>query len=454
VTPLIAILDDEKRMVEILQMVLRKEGYETVGFNEPESALRHLSDRGADLLLTDLRMPGADGVEVLRRTRAIDPELPVILLTAHATVATAVEAMRQGAFDYVEKPFDNDELKALVRRALDVTRLSRENRYLRAELRGQFLFEAIVAESDAMCSALELARRAARSPSTVLITGESGCGKELVARTVHVHSDRLGSRFVAVNCKAIAEGLLESELFGHVRGAFTGAERERAGLFEQAEGGTLFLDEIGETSLEFQAKLLRVLQERVVRRVGANEDSRKLDVRVVAATNRDLRSEIEAGRFREDLYFRLAVIPIALAPLRERPEDVLPLARHFFEKWNRELGRKLTGWSEEVDAHLRGYTWPGNVRELEIALERAVVLARGAQVELEDLMIDPKAQRSPDSLEHGPLELRAALDVATAEHVRRILDRTGGARSEAARLLGIDRTTLYRLMKKVGIADE
>jgi two-component system response regulator HydG len=197
-----------------------------------------------------------------------------------------------------------------------------------------------------------------------------------------------------------------------------------------------------------------VLQERVVRRVGANEDSRKLDVRVVAATNRDLRSEIEAGRFREDLYFRLAVIPIALAPLRERPEDVLPLARHFFEKWNRELGRKLTGWSEEVDAHLRGYTWPGNVRELENALERAVVLARGAQVELEDLMIDPEAPRSPGSLEHGPLELRAALDVATAEHVRRILDRTGGARSEAARLLGIDRTTLYRLMKKVGIADE
>jgi DNA-binding NtrC family response regulator len=451
VKPVIAVLDDEKRMVEIIQMVLRREGYETVGFVEPEEALRELAERGADLLLSDLRMPGIDGVEVVKRAREIDPELPVILLTAHATVPTAVEAMRSGAFDYVEKPFDNNELKMLVKRALDVTRLSRENRYLRNALRDQFPFDAIVAESRAMQDALELARRAARSPSTVLISGESGCGKELVARTVHIHSGRVANPFVAVNCKALSESLLESELFGHVRGAFTGAERDRAGLFEQADGGTLFLDEIGETSLDFQAKLLRVLQEKVVRRVGASENSRVLDVRVVAATNRDLESDIETGRFREDFYFRLKVIPIHLAPLRERREDVLPLARHFLHKWNREIGRSLTGWSDAVEEQLTHYAWPGNVRELENALERAVVLARGEEIQLEDLMIDPARVDATASGDTPTTELRDVLDRATATHLESVLRDTGGARSEAAARLGIDRTTLYRLMKKFGL---
>jgi DNA-binding NtrC family response regulator len=393
-------------------------------------------------------MPAPDGLAVLREALAIEPELPVILITAHASVSSAIEAIRQGAFDYVEKPFDNDELKAMVRRALDLTRLARENRYLRAELRSRYSIEAIVAVSAALRDALDRARRAAKSRATVLVTGESGTGKELVARAVHYESERVGRPFVAVNCKALAAGVLESELFGHERGAFTGAERARAGLFEQADGGTLFLDEIGEVDAEFQAKLLRVLQERALRRVGGGE-LRAVDVRVVAATNRDLRAEVAAGRFREDLYFRLAVIPIHLPPLRERREDVLPLARHFLSKWNTELGRSLRGWSPEVEAWLVRHAWPGNARELENAIERGVVMARGERVELDDLLVDAHDERgaAPESA----AGLRSFLDAAAADRIREMLEETGGRRVETAARLGIDRTTLYRLMRKYGI---
>src|SRR5262245_8741922 len=396
----IALLDDEARLVEILAMVLRREGYEVHGFTDPMAALSALEAREFDLLVTDLKMPGADGLEVLRRARKSSPELPVILITAHATVPTAVAALREGAFDYVQKPFDNEELRALVKRALEVTRLARENRYLRAELRTRYSLDAVVAESPGMREALELARRAAASRSTVLVTGESGTGKELVARAVHYHSERVGGAFVAVNCKALAPGVLESELFGHERGAFTGAERARPGLFEQADGGTLFLDEIGEIEPGFQTKLLRVLQERRVQRVGGSAE-KPIDVRIVAATNRDLRAEIAAGRFREDLYFRLAVIPIHLPPLRERREDVLPLAHHFLGRWNRELSRSVAGWTPEVERWLLAHPWPGNVRELENALERGVVLARGDRIGFDDLLLDAPGEESRAEAEPG-----------------------------------------------------
>jgi DNA-binding NtrC family response regulator len=443
----IAVLDDEQRMVDIIGMVLRREGHEVALFTDPETALASLEKEPVDLLLTDLKMPGTDGLGVLQRALELEPELPIILITAHASVPTAIEAMRSGAFDYVEKPFDNTELKTLVRRALDVTRLSRENRYLRAELGHRYSLDAIVAESDALREVLDRVRRAARSPSTVLVSGESGTGKELVARAVHYHSERVSRPFVAVNCKALAEGVLESELFGHVRGAFTGADRARAGLFEQASGGTLFLDEIAETDPAFQAKLLRVLQERTIQRVGDTEE-RRVDVRVVAATNRDLRAEVSAGRFREDLYFRLAVIPIALPPLRERPEDVLPLARHFLERWNQRLERQVAGWSPEVEALLLRHPWPGNVRELENAVERGVVLATGERIELDDLWLDPEPAPGGEA---GTGGLQAFLDRATREHIERALAAAGGKRTAAASSLGIDRTTLYRLMRKHGI---
>jgi DNA-binding NtrC family response regulator len=454
--PTIALLDDEARLVEILAMVLRREGYEVHGFTDPMAALSALEAREFDLLVTDLKMPGADGLEVLRRARKTSPELPVILITAHATVPTAVAALREGAFDYVQKPFDNEELRALVKRALEVTRLARENRYLRAELRTRYSLDAVVAESAGMREALELARRAAASRSTVLVTGESGTGKELVARAVHYHSERVGGAFVAVNCKALAPGVLESELFGHERGAFTGAERARPGLFEQADGGTLFLDEIGEVEPGFQTKLLRVLQERRVQRVGGSEE-KPIDVRIVAATNRDLRAEIAAGRFREDLYFRLAVIPIHLPPLRERREDVLPLAHHFLARWNRELSRSVAGWTPEVERWLLAHPWPGNVRELENAIERGVVLARGDRIGFDDLLLDapgeePRAET--EAPEAGGASLQEFLDSAAAERIRRVLEQTGGKRVEAARRLGIDRATLYRLMRRYGITEQ
>lgn len=448
--PRLLVLDDEQRMVDILAMVLRREGYEVHPCVRPREALDTLGAEPFDLLITDLKMSDMDGLTILQRAKTIDAELPVILLTAHATVATAVTAIRNGAFDYVEKPFDNDELKVLVQRALDVTRLARENRYLRAELKHRYALDALVAESPAMHDVLDLARRAARSRSTVLITGESGTGKEMIARTVHYHSDRVGQPFVAVNCKAFAEGVLESELFGHEKGAFTGADRAKPGLFERAGGGTLFLDEIGEVSLDFQGKLLRVLQERKCQRVGGAEE-RVIDVRVVAATNRDLRAEVTAGRFREDLYFRLAVIPIHLPPLRERQEDVLPLARHFLAKWNAELSRKLLGWTPEVETHLLRHTWPGNVRELENTIERGVVLARGERITLEDLLIEVEPENTSKEetarfTESG--DLQSFLDQAAAERIRVVLAEVHGARLEAARRLGVDRTTLYRLMRK------
>jgi DNA-binding NtrC family response regulator len=445
----VAVLDDERRMAEVVSMLLRREGYDVEAFVEPESALRALAGEPFDCLVSDLRMPALDGLEVLRRVRALDADLPVILMTAHGTVASAVMALREGAFDYVEKPFDNDELRALVRRALEVTRLARENRYLRAELRSRYALDGFVAESAAMRAVLDLVRRAAKSRATVLVTGESGTGKELVARAVHYHSDRVAGTFVAASCKAFAPGVLESELFGHERGAFTGADRPRAGLFERAAGGTLFLDEIADTSLDFQGKLLRVLQERSVVRVGGDEE-RPVDVRVVVASNRELRAEVAAGRFREDLYFRLAVIPIALPPLRERREDVIPLARHFLARWSAELGRPIRGFSPEVEALLAAHPWPGNVRELENAIERGVVLARGERVSSDDLLLDEPAPGASATRGAGE-SLQEFLDRAAAERIRAALAESSGARQEAARRLGIDRTTLYRLMRRLGL---
>ena len=447
-TPRLLVIDDEPRMSEIVGMVLRRDGFEVETFTNSEAAIERHECDPFDLVLTDLRMPAPDGLEVLRRVRAASEDTPVVLFTAHATISTAIEALRDGAFDYIQKPFDNDALRACVRRALELTRLSRENRYLRAELRQRHALADIVATSASMAEVLDLVRRAARSSATVLITGESGTGKELVARAVHFHSDRVAGPFLAVNCKAFAEGLLESELFGHERGAFTGADRTRKGLFEEAAGGTLFLDEIGEISDGFQAKLLRVLQEREIRRVGDSQ-ARSVDVRVVVATNRELQREVAEGRFREDLFFRLAVIPIRIPPLRDRPEDILPLARHFLVEHQRELGRAFGALPEEVEAILRSHPWPGNVRELENAIERSVVLSDGATLQASDLLLQtPDGPKAADET-----TLQAALDQATQKAIRDALDATGGARSEAARRLGIDRTTLYRLIRKYELGD-
>ncbi|HEV7732097.1 MAG TPA: sigma-54 dependent transcriptional regulator [Candidatus Binatia bacterium] len=444
--PRILIVDDEERMAAVVAGALERGGWDCETCNGGEAALAALERREADVVVTDWKMPGMDGIELLKTLHTKRPNLPVILLTAYASVRSAVAAMREGAFDYVAKPFDNDELRTAVARALELRRLERENRWLRQEVGARYAPDAVVAESARSREALALVKRVAPSKATVLVQGESGTGKELVARLLHYWSDRVGRPFVAVNLKAFAEGVLESELFGHEKGAFTGAIGARAGCFERASGGTLFLDEIGEISADVQAKMLRVLQEGEVLRVGAS-DPRPIDVRVVAATNRVLRDEIASGRFREDLFFRLNVIPLQLAPLRERREDVLPLARHFLARHAAEAGRRLQ-FSEEAEAALIAHAWPGNVRELENAVERGVVLARSEQVTPEDLLL----QETIDApLPGGAGSLHDAVDRATAERVTAALEAARGNRTEAARALGVDRTTLYRLMRRLGL---
>ncbi len=443
-TSRILVVDDEPRMAEVVAAALRRAGHECETSGSAEAALAALDERAADVVVTDWKMPEMDGIELLRRIHARRPGLPVILLTAHGTVPSAVAAMREGAFDYVTKPFDNDELRATVARALELGRLERENRWLRQEVGSRFGPEAVVAESARSRDLIELVRRVAPSRKTVLVQGESGTGKELVARLLHYWSERVGRPFVAVNLKAFAEGVLESELFGHQKGAFTGAVTAHAGCFERADRGTLFLDEVAEIGPDVQAKLLRVLQEGEVLRVGGSEP-RAIDVRVVAATNRVLHDEIAAGRFREDLYFRLNVIPIHLAPLRERREDIVPLARHFLARHAADAGRRLT-LSADAERTLGAHAWPGNVRELENAVERAVVFARGETIEPGDLLLE---ERTPVSSTGGTLQ--DSLDRAAAASIRAALEAAGGHRAEAARALGVDRTTLYRMMKRLGL---
>lgn len=445
-TPRVLIVDDEERMAGVVAMALGRAGYACETCSSGAAALAAIEAGGADVVVTDWKMPEMDGIELLRQLHARQPGLPVILLTAFASIPSAVAAMREGAFDYVTKPFDNDELRALVARALEMTRLERENRYLRQEVASRYAPDAMVAESLRSKELLDLVRRVARSRSTVLIQGESGTGKELVARLLHYWSDRVGRPFVAVNCKAFAEGVLESELFGHEKGAFTGAAAARAGCFERATGGTLFLDEIGETSQDFQAKLLRVLQDGEVLRVGGTQP-RAVDVRIVTATNRVLRDEIAAGRFREDLFFRLNVIPINLTPLRERREDILPLAHHFLERFATEAGRRLT-FTSEAEQVLLSHPWQGNVRELENAVERAVVLARHDMITPEDLLLE---ESSPRAVTTTGGTLQDALDQTAAARIRAALDAAHGQRADAARVLGIERTTLYRMMKRLGL---
>ena len=448
--PRILVVDDEERMASVVAMALGRAGYDCETCAGGEAALLAVDARGADVVVTDWRMPGMDGIELLRRLHVKRPALPVILITAHGSVPSAVAAMREGAFDYLTKPFDNDELRALVGRALDLTRLERENRYLKQEVASRYAPDAMVAESARSKDLLDLVRRVAPSKATVLIQGESGTGKELVARLLHYWSDRVGQPFVAVNCKAFAEGVLESELFGHEKGAFTGAATTRVGCFERAQGGTLFLDEIGEVSLDFQAKLLRVLQEGEVLRVGGTQP-RKVDVRVVAATNRVLRDEVQAGRFRDDLFFRLNVIPVQLAALRERREDVLPLVQHFLTRHAEGGGRRLT-LSPESERAIVEHTWPGNVRELENVMERAVVLARSEAITPEDLLLEQTlgvaASRAPVDTAST---LQECLDRAAEARIRAALEEANGQRGDAARALGIERTTLYRMMKRLGM---
>ena len=456
----VLIVDDEESMRHLLSLILRDRGYEVRAVSSGEDALKELRARDYDLVLSDVRMPGMDGLALLREALRLQPELTFIVMSAYGSHDTAVEAMKAGAYDYIGKPFKPDDVVLVLRKAEERQRLSRENRRLRAELAQEYRFENIVGTSEALRDVLRQVRKVAPLKTTVLLTGESGTGKELVARALHELSPRAAAPFVAVNCGAIPAELIESELFGHVRGAFTDASRDKKGLVAEADGGTLFLDEIGELPAALQVKLLRFLQEEEVRRVGDTR-SEKVDVRIVAATARDLARAVQEGEFREDLFYRLNVIGIRLPPLRERPDDVPPLVAHFLAK-HRPLrrGAPISGVAPEAMEALVAHRWPGNVRELEHVLERAVVLAEGDEIREEDLPDELRASaRAPGTTPGalppglgGDLSIKRATRELEAYLIRQALERTGGNRTRAAELLELSYRALLYKIKEYGIS--
>jgi two-component system, NtrC family, response regulator AtoC len=450
------VVDDEPGLRRTLSLILEGEGHEVAVAEHGAAALEALRRDEADLVLCDLRMPVMDGMEFLDRYRGGGGRALVIMMSAYGDDDQVIAAMQRGAYDFVPKPFRPDQVLLVVRKAIERERLQREVAQLRDELtaaRGDGAGEGIVGSGEALRAVLEVARKVARHPSTVLVTGESGTGKELLARLVHRASPRAAAPFVAVNCGAIPEQLLESELFGHARGAFTGATSERVGLFEEANGGTLFLDEIGELPVALQVKLLRALQEGEVRRVGDNQ-ARAVDVRVVAATSRDLEAETAAGRFRSDLFYRINVVHLHLPPLRDRREDIPQLVRHFVDTYNRRLGLAVRRVSPEAMRLLGEYSWPGNVRELENVVERALVLTDGPEVGAEHLHPALRASAPPPTLPASEdLSIKRQTEALERGLIRRALERTGGNRTRAARLLQLSHRALLYKIREYGLEE-
>ena len=451
--PRILIVDDENSILDTLRILLRSEGFDVATASTGREALEILPDHEPDVVVSDIRMPGFSGLDLLAAIREIDADLPVILMTAQASLQSAVQAVNQGAFYYLQKPFGNDELVALCRRATEARALKQENRQLKHEIqrREHSVEHRPIGRSRAFSEVVALAELVAPSDSTVLVTGESGTGKEVLARYIHGLSTRADGPFVSINCGALPESLLESELFGHIRGSFTGAVRDKEGLLVAARGGTFFLDEVGEMPPALQVKLLRALQEREVVPVGATEPI-PIDVRIIAATNRDLEHEMRRGSFRSDLYYRLNVIALHLPPLRERPDDVPLLAEHFLKRLSqREGGRKLTV-ADDAMAALRCYDWPGNVRELENALERAAVLSKDNVIgtdDLSDRIPEPPPMRVVSDTPHA----NPTLEIVERAYILYVLQAEGGNKARAAEVLGIDPSTLYRKLNRYGLAE-
>jgi DNA-binding NtrC family response regulator len=447
----ILVVDDDESLRRVTQVQLEQSGYEVATAADGQAALAALRRAPAHLVVTDLRMPAMSGLDLLKRLREDFPEMPVIVMTAFGTIETAVDAIKSGAYDYITKPVQGDELRLTVSRAFEHLELREQVRELRGSLDRKYGFENILGHSAVLLSVLDMASRAARTSSTVLIHGETGTGKELLATAIHFNSPRKGRAFVTINCGAIPKDLLESELFGHVKGSFTGAVAHKQGKVEAADGGTLFLDEIGELPIELQVKLLRLLQQGEVAKVGATETA-TVDVRVIAATNRDLRAMIEDGAFRDDLYYRLAVIPLELPPLRERPEDIPELVERFFVGARQKHGRPDLALPPALLPHFGAYRWPGNVRELENIVERLVVLAPGNQIGLADLPEFLRRERSP--LEVLELDLPPegiSLEAVEKELILRALQKFNWNQTQAARYLDLSRKTLIYRMDKYGI---
>ncbi len=442
----ILIVDDEQIIRDSFSRVLVKEGYAVEAVASGRLALEKIAAEPFDLVLLDLKMPGLDGLETLRELKARDPDIICVMITGYPTIESAVKAVKFGAYDYLTKPCNPDELRMVVGRAAERRRLFFENERLRRRLNGHLLSEPLVGESKAMQRVMEIIHKVAPSESTVLITGESGTGKELVAQAIHQLSPRRTKEFIPVDCSALVETLLESELFGHVKGSFTGAVKNKHGLLELANGGTFFFDEVGNLSLNTQAKLLRVIQEREFKPVGSTQRI-KVDVRIIAATNQNLREAIAQKTFREDLFYRLSVVPIHIPPLRDRKEDIPLLIAYFIKRFNRKLKRAITGITPAALEMLMKYNWPGNVRELENAIERAMILEEGKEITPQSLMGFFSMPPSEKNSFFNPRRL-ASLQDMEKEHIAFVLKETGGHKGEAARILGIDRKTLYQKVQK------
>jgi len=448
----ILVIDDEENMLELYSRILGKEGYKVTTALTAEEALDLFRSKVFDLIIADLALPGMNGVELLKKVKEEDPDIPYILITAYGTVESAVEAMKLGAFDYIPKPFQTEELKIVIKKALKEYQLAQELKRLRSEVKERYSFGNIVGRSKKMLAIFDLVGRVAASNSTVLIQGESGTGKELIARAIHYNSLRKDKPFVAIDCSILPETLLESELFGHVRGAFTGAMKAKKGLFEEANGGTIFLDEIGNISLPIQAKLLRVLQEREIKPLGSTETI-KVDVRIIAATNTDLKELVASGAFREDLYYRIAVIPIVLPPLRERKEDIPLLVDCFLEKFSKENNKPLKRITPKALALLTEYDWPGNVRELENIIERAVLVSDSE--EIDESCFPSEIRRLGDESVSLNISLKGEVNKVKGsveiEAIKKALALCGGNKTLAAKKLGISRSSLYNKLKEYGI---
>jgi two-component system response regulator AtoC len=443
----VLVVEDEEKLRRVVELQLKTAGYDVEQAGTAEEAIK-LADR-ADVIITDLRLPGISGLELLQQLRSQDLRTPVIVMTAFGSIETAVEAMKAGAVDFLPKPFSIDHLMTVVGKALEMRALRDENRELRAELSQRYEFDNIIGRSAAMREIFATIERVARTRATVLLCGESGVGKDMIARAIHHHSPRDNKPFVKINCSALPENLMESELFGYEKGAFTGANISKPGKFEQADTGTVFMDEIGDVPSSIQVKLLRVLQDREFERLGSNK-VRHVDVRVIAATNVDLRAALEQGEFREDLYYRLNVLPLNIPPLRERKEDIPYLARHFVRKLAKDLGSRVESISDGAIERLMEYHWPGNVRELENTIERSLVLANGEVLEAADIRIDLAPKPRLGSAD-GFLPEGMTLDAYEQSIIREALHRANNNKSQAARLLGLTRNALRYRLSQMGI---